>query len=325
MIVKVGTFNLNNLFSRFNFAGVISEIQRSNGTASAVTMRYEFTDSDTYRVRTFLGRLVNGKDRDDTETIARRIREMDVDVLAVQEVENVNMLKEFNRDFLGGLYPYHVLIEGNDPRFIDVAVLSKLPIGAVTSFQTAVHPEEPSQRVFGRDLLEVEILSESRLLRLFTLYNTHLKSHFGDDDDDGQGKIANDNRRRRQAEAIRQIVGERIRPDGRYVITGDMNDPPEAAPLASMLTIEGNSLFNALANPIETRPPKAESLGPGPLSPSWTHRFKPSRQPPEFHLFDHIWLSPRLSPAFGGAFIDRRTKHGGDGSDHDPAWIELHL
>jgi len=23
--------------------------------------------------------------------------------------------------------------------------------------------------------------------------------------------------------------------------------------------------------------------------------------------------------------IDRRTKHGGDGSDHDPAWIKLDL
>lgn len=229
-------------------------------------------------------------------------------------------LKQCETSHLKKFEPCH-LVPGNDPRFIDVAVLSKLPIGAVTSFQTAVHPDDASQRVFGRDLLEVEILSESRLLRLFTLYNTHLKSHFGDDD--GQEKSANDVRRRRQAETIHRIVGERQRPDSRYVITGNMNDPPDAPTLAAMLTSEGNKLINGLANPVETRPAKTETFGPGPSNPAWTHRFKRSGQPAEYHLFDQIWLSPRLALATNGAFIDRRTKHGGDGSDHDPAWIEL--
>jgi hypothetical protein len=65
-----------------------------------------------------------------------------------------------------------VLIEGNDPRLIDVAVLSKLPLGAVTSWQHAVHPGNPGERVFGRDLLEVEVLNSARTERLFTLFNT---------------------------------------------------------------------------------------------------------------------------------------------------------
>ena len=63
MIVKVGTFNLNNLFSRFNFQGVIDEIQATSGAAGSLTIRYEFTDPDNIRVRTFLGRLVQGKVR----------------------------------------------------------------------------------------------------------------------------------------------------------------------------------------------------------------------------------------------------------------------
>ena len=323
MVIKVGTFNLNNLFSRFNFSGAIDEI--AGRAAASVTVRYEFTDPSTFRLRTFLGRLVKAKGAADTATVAQRIQTMDVDVLAVQEVEDIDILRTFNRDSLGGLYPHQVLIEGNDPRFIDVGVLSKLPIGAVTSYQTAVHPSEPNQRVFSRDLLEVDILNQSRSARLFTLYNTHLKSHFGDDDNGGQGQVDNDARRLRQAESIASIVAGRMRPNSRYIVTGDMNDPPTAAPLTPMLTIEGQALVNALSNPSETRPPKAETAGPTPTGRAWTHRFKQSGQPAEHDLFDQIWLSPALRSTLQGSFIDRRTKHGGDGSDHDPAWIQLDL
>lgn len=134
MTIKVGTFNLNNLFSRFNFSGAIEAIA-SGGSTGAMTIRYEFTDLDNIRVRTFLGKLVKAKDPDDTEEIAERILNMDLDVLAVQEVENIEILKEFNKEQLGGLYPHKVLIEGNDNRFIDVGLLSKLPLGASPRFK----------------------------------------------------------------------------------------------------------------------------------------------------------------------------------------------
>jgi|PlaIllAssembly_1097288.scaffolds.fasta_scaffold124649_1 endonuclease/exonuclease/phosphatase family metal-dependent hydrolase len=322
MPVTVGTFNLNNLFSRFNFAGAVDEIQ-SGGAASGLTIRYEFTDPATYRIRTFLGKLVKAKDPRETEMVARRILAMNLDVLAVQEIENIDILKEFNRTSLQSRYPYQVLIEGNDARFIDIGLLSKLPVGAVSSFQTAVHPENPGQRVFSRDLAAAEILNASGSKVLFTLFNNHLKSHFGDEEENGQGAAANDHRRRQQAEKIAEIVAQRMRPDSRYIIVGDMNDAPDAAPLQALLTIEGRPLINALAHPQETRPPKPEAGGHDPQSPAWTHRFKKPGQPPEHQLFDQIWLSPALSPAFRAAWIDRRTKHGGDGSDHDPAWVEL--
>jgi hypothetical protein len=77
-----------------------------------------------------------------------------------------------------------------------VAVLSKLPLGAVTSWQHAVHPDDPGERVFGRDLLEVEVLNAARTQRLFTLYNTHLKSHFVPHDEDQEAGAAAANQRR---------------------------------------------------------------------------------------------------------------------------------
>jgi hypothetical protein len=47
--------------------------------------------------------------------------------------------------------------------------------------------------------------------------------------------------------------------------------------------------------------------------------------PPATKLFDHIWLSPTLAQKQTAAFIDRRSRHSGDGSDHDPASIALDL
>lgn len=88
-----------------------------------------------------------------------------------------------------------------------------------------------------------------------------------------------------------------------------------------------NSLSETLhkPNPSETRPAKPEIIGASLQTTAWTYRYKESGQPATHKLFDQIWLSPALEKAFKGATIDRRTKHGGDGSDHDPAWIELKI
>jgi endonuclease/exonuclease/phosphatase family metal-dependent hydrolase len=325
MRVTLGTFNLNNLFSRFNFQGAIDALEDSSGAVGSLTIRYEFTDPSTYRIRTFLGKLVRAKDPEDTQKIADRIDQMDVDVLGVQEVENIDILRTFNRGLLGGRYPFQVLIEGNDPRFIDVGLLSKLPIGAITSFQAAVHPDDPENTVFGRDLLEVEIWNADRSQLLFTVYNNHLKSHFVPFDQDPiAGAEAANERRQRQAEMVKRIVKARTRPDSPYVILGDMNDPPDS-PFLQSLTRGDLNLKNALTDPEETRPPKQETSGPGPQTTAWTYRHKETGQPPQHLLYDQIWLSPALADNQTGAFVDRRTLHGGDGSDHDPAWIELEL
>ena len=322
MAVTVGTFNLNNLFSRFNFSAEVEAVPGQD--AGGLTLTF---DRDAVDVRSFMGRLVRAKDAADTAKIARRITDaMNAEVLAVQEVEHIEILKKFNRDHLGNLYPHVILIEGNDQRLIDVGVLSKLPIGAITSHQTATHPDDPGRRVFSRDLLQVEILDAGGD-KLFNLYNTHLKSNFvpfGQDPVAG-AQQAND-RRRRQAETISRIMSRRERPNSRFVLLGDMNDPFDSPFLAPMLTSDGRPLVNALAQVQETRPSKAETpgQGPGPQNPMWTNRFNPpGPEFPRYELLDQIWLSQGLAGRLTGAHIDRRETHGGDGSDHDPAWIEL--
>ncbi|MCC7353852.1 MAG: endonuclease/exonuclease/phosphatase family protein [Anaerolineae bacterium] len=321
MEIKVGTFNLNNLFSRFNFTGEIDALQDGDHD---VTVTYTFDDPSNYTIRTFQGRLVKEKPAAERAQIARRILAMDVDVLAVQEVEDVAILNRFAIDDLGSRYPYRVLVEGNDPRLIDVGILSKLPIGGVTSWRFAVHPDDPIVPVFSRDLLEVEVLDAARRKRLFTLYNNHLKSQyvpFGEDPVAGTQQA--DLRRKRQAEIVASIVEARMRPDSAFIVVGDMNDASDAPTLAPLVGSAGLGLVNALAQPQETRPAKADN--PPPPSKAWTHRFKEQGKPAHYELFDQIWLSPALANKQTAAWIDRRTRHSGDGSDHDPAWVHLAL
>lgn len=323
MNITIGTFNLNNLFSRYNFRGEIDAIKK-NETSVDSTVKYEFTDNDAFRIRTYRGKLVKGKLEADRQTIANRIKAMNVDVLAVQEIEDIDILRQFIREDLEGMYPHEVLVEGNDPRLIDVGIMSKLPIGAIISWQKEVHPASPNEPVFSRDLLEVEILNMNRSQKLFTLFNNHLKSQFTPfDEDPVEGAAGNDERRQQQAETITRIIKARINPNSDYVIVGDMNDAPDAGPLAPLVGDTTLKLVNALTNPTETRPPKADN--PPPATSAWTHRFKESGKPAEYELFDQIWLSPSLAPKQTGSFVDRRTKHSGDGSDHDPAWIGLNL
>lgn len=324
MDVTVGTFNLNNLFSRFNFSAEIQEVLPT-GSDGQLTSSYEFKDPKQFRIRKYKGKLVKGISPEEQEILARRISGMDLDVLAVQEVEDIDTLRFFASGSLGGTYPFLSLIEGNDPRLIDLAVLSKFPIGAVTSWQHAVHPEVPGERVFSRDLLEVEILDPRDPDRhLLTVFNNHLKSQFVEHTmDPVEGRIQGDFRRTKQAETIARILTARTRPDGRFVLLGDMNDTPESPTLAALAEPTPQlKLEQALEHPIETRPPKAD-VPPPPASGSWTHRFKESGKDAQYELFDQIWLSQSLTSRHKSSHIDRRTKHAGDGSDHDPAWVVL--
>ena len=324
MQVSIGTFNLNNLFSRFNFSAQIAALPPHEAGGIELT----FTENEI-KARTFMGRLVKGKDAAETAKIANRILSMDVDILGVQEVEHIEILKEFNRTHLNGLYNHVVLIEGNDRRMIDVGLMSKLPIGAITSHQAARHKDNPGKRAFGRDLLEVEILDDQGK-KLLTIYNSHMKSHFVPHGQNPvEGARAANKRRQQQAEVTRDLISARERKGAKFVLLGDMNDPPDSEFLTPMLTIDDDPLSNGLANAQESQPLKPEhpANGPGPSTAIWTHRFDPgANQFPHYELYDQIWLSKSLSGTLQSAHIDRRVHSvHGDGSDHDPAWVVLDI
>ena len=320
MEISVGTFNIKNLFSRFNFAADISTLTPGEDAGGSSSIKYKVGDDAIYRLRKYMGKLVNGKSRKEREVVAGRIKSMDLDVLALQEVEDIDVLKTFNHDLLGKLYPHHVLVEGNDKRLIDVALYSKYPLRSVTSWHQHHHPQGARRPIFSRDLLQVEVMDKSRKKVLFTVFNTHLKSHYGDEKGASERRKNND-RRKKQAEAIHKIVSKEMDKDARYLIVGDMNDPVGSRYLAPF-TQSSLKLVNGLANPLETRPAKPERIeSNNPNTTAWTHRYGAGN----YELYDQIWLSRGLGGKLKSAHIDRRTKHGGDGSDHDPAWVVLKL
>ncbi len=320
MVLTVGTFNLNNLFDRWNFAGAVEAL--ATGTSS-VPATYTFDNAQRRRLQLDgRGKLLVSKPPADTDRIAERLLAADVDVWVVQEVENIDVLREFNRDHLKGAYQHVMVIDGNDAvRFIDIGILSRRPLGGVTSYQRMFHPDVPKRPIFSRDLVEAEIL-DAKGRKVLTIFGTHLKSKFVDFTVPDPVAAAAEAQllRQRQAETITRIIAARTSSRQRYMLCGDMNDTPESPALAPF---QQAGLVNALQSPTEIGTVKTTVQLPA--NPAWTSTFKGSGQPRSFDLIDQIWLSPALVPRLTGAFIGRRRKLARDGTDHDPAWITLNL
>ena len=324
MAFKIGTFNLNNLFSRYNFE-LRADVPGLKEGKVEFTKVQKVVHGLSGRSVNYEGMALHRKDPADRQLVAERIRQMDLDVLAVQEVEDIDTLQYFARfELKTPIYPYLLLIEGNDPRLIDVAILSKYPIGGATSWQKAVHPDAPHELVFSRDLLQVDILSADRKHKILTAFVNHLKSHYVPfNENQTAGGRAADTKRRQQAEVAAMIIGQQMSGQDPYVVLGDMNDGIDSEFLKPLIHSPKLRLVNGLAKPMETSPtPKNDSP---PKTTAWTDRFKAPNKPADYELFDQIWLSPALAHKQTGAFINRRTKLAGDGSDHDPGWVTLDL
>jgi predicted extracellular nuclease len=287
--VKLGTFNINNLFDRF------ADPYNKEDQGYRMHQRYRRPLE-----------LINIWKR------AQLILAQQPDVLALQEVENRGTLWEFNASHLGNHFQHLVLVEGNDCRGIDVAVASRLPIGRVTSHQFRTHPDSPADdhTVFSRDLLEVEILHRQRTRVLFTLFVNHLKSKYVDNRVRGEVRAEKERQddayRRLQVETTAAIVSERFFgvSEPMYAIVGDFNDTPDSEALAPLATL---GCYNVL-----------QDL---PESERWTIRFQRKQ-----HQFDYIWLSPALAACRvpGSVFVD--PKEGmSEASDHRPVYVELEV
>src|SRR5262245_32736400 len=70
--VAVGTFNLNNLFSRFDFEADVSTAAASNAKVEEQTS-FSFDNPSGFKLRTYLGKLVKGKPDAERKLLATRI------------------------------------------------------------------------------------------------------------------------------------------------------------------------------------------------------------------------------------------------------------
>ncbi len=162
--------------------------------------------------------------------LAMSIHAVNADVLALAEVENRGVLERFNRNALADLgYKDVVLFEGNDNRGIDVAVLSRVPVGPVTSHRHLRLLDtngDPTQ--FQRDLLKVRLLPPGG--EPFDLFVVHFKSKGGDED-------AGLPIRQAEADAARKVFDELLKadPNAAFLVCGDFNDTLDSEPLKTLV------------------------------------------------------------------------------------------
>jgi endonuclease/exonuclease/phosphatase family metal-dependent hydrolase len=200
--IRVATFNVENLFARWKFdKGVDPDEANQRGWI----VEEAFFDE--------LG-------KEDKSLTARAIKEIDADVLCFQEVENVETLKKFRTDFLGGIsaYEYVAGVDGNDLRLIDVAVLSKRPITRIRTHQHLRN--KAGVEVFSRDCLEVDVDVDGTPV---TLFANHFKSMINTREETRP-------KRELQAAEARKIIEGRFGPNpgsAKFIVLGDLNDYPE--------------------------------------------------------------------------------------------------
>ena len=157
--------------------------------------------------------------------LAKTIDALHADVLALQEVENRGILKRLNL-VLKNPFPYVELIEGNDPRGIDVALLSRFPILSSTSHR--LRRLEGNHKI-SRDLIVFE-LDMGKGVRLL-VSPVHLKSKHS-----SKGDPQSVLWRTAEAKGILMLLDElRARSwKAPFIALGDFNDTPDSQALSPL-------------------------------------------------------------------------------------------
>ncbi|POY37956.1 hypothetical protein C3K47_05380 [Solitalea longa] len=322
MKTRIATFNVENLFNRYAFLDQPWDERNYENFIQAVGLV-----SIAGRDGSLVAYSTTNIQRNNT---AQAILDIEPDILAVQEIENIETLRIFNNEFLDDYFDRIIVIEGNDPRGIDLGLMIKnnfpcevLNIrthvdDGVTKRQTVVNfGYKVRGSVFSRDCLEVDIkVGNSQLCLLVN----HLKA---------QDQTPNSKeRRKKQAEKVAEYV-TRIVADGKSpIVLGDLNTD-------ILRNHNDDSLQSLNDHPNLTEPFLAEAI---PLD--WCSHYYTSGK--KISKLDYIFVHKDLETAIVDKGIWRKgltlkcKQYTGDryptiglehteASDHCPVWVELDL
>jgi len=280
-------------------------------------VRNNVAGRDDWRGAIRLKRAVfNNKTLDNT---ARVIETVNADVMALVEVENRPVLDEFNGKVItrSKRYDYDMLIDGNDKRGIDVALLSRLPLGDIRSH---IHDTYANswRTIFSRDCLEASVmLPDGR--PLWILVNHFVSKYRGD-------TPAKKRRRKSQADRVAEILKRFDLRRDLVVVCGDFNDVKKAGgPLSGLLDLR--HLHDVLDRDFGNDPRQR-----------WTYYFN------DFQQIDYLLASTALHDRMREAGVERRgifeldrvtngaeqrfsqiTHQTNSASDHGAVWASFDL
>jgi endonuclease/exonuclease/phosphatase family metal-dependent hydrolase len=221
--------------------------------------------------------------------IGRVLIAIDADIVVLQEIEHEGVLNDLNDAELDGRYLDIRAIDGNDPRGIDVGVMSKHAIDNVVSHKDEWFTANGTGQEynFSRDCMETHVTFNGRSL---VLLGVHFRSK--------QNDIPN----KRLAEAQRtRVIADELSaesPQTGIVVLGDFNDLPGSAPYLAVLG-DGADAYRNAADELAT-------------ADRWTYNFMGTEE-----LVDHQMSNPLLSDMLQSAEI----LHGpevNEASDHSP-------
>lgn len=313
----IATFNIENLMHRFDFSGFRNELHQDRSLKL-----FEIGDEAQYRQLEQARAIAHADDTRQMTALA--IAQTRADILCLQEVDNLAALNAFEYGYLfrmvGHGYRNKYLVDGNDSRGIDVAVMVRdqtrdgqpIEVSSVTSYAHVTYSDyglydpvlaqlglEPADRIFKRDCLNLDLRIAGKPLSLFV---THLKSMSGARNG-FDGRTSSHPVRMAEARAIRRIIEDKFGTEQaasrRWLICGDFNDYRER------IVITGDEWSGQTFTPVT----EAESaldplLGDGfavnlverrPVMDRWT--LYHTRGPEERHLcqLDYILASPSFA------------------------------
>lgn len=224
--------------------------------------------------------------------IAETINKQNPDIVVLQEVENLKILGDLDTGHLFGHYPHRALIDANDPRGIDVGVISKYPFDSVVSHKddSFVLEETNKQYRYARDCLELHLTFNQRPLALLGVHYISKSSP------------NNDDKRVAEARYTRAIANDLMAANARLgvIILGDFNDTPGSIPYDATAGAEP-SLFVDATEQVAS-------------ADRWTYQYQGAHE-----LIDHQFGSPRLAGMVTKVVIDHSSAY--EASDHAPVIV----
>ncbi len=246
MRLRLATFNIENLFKRFDFAAFTNPYSRKY-LPPIVQFYGEYGDGDLTKFedfKRFIEIATVSQDDDKRQHSALAFAEADADIYGLQEVDNFDTLTRFMDAYVKkiGVDPYHQLVlhEGNDRRGIDVAAIARdirpimsrshaLITGAwvdntdsgkalLAEYTKAERKQKElrAQRIFRRDCLELETKLNDKIV---TIFICHFKSMSG-------GRTESMGMRQLEAITVRELINRKFNEpeNALWVIMGDLND-----------------------------------------------------------------------------------------------------